>query len=131
MAVLAHIEGGIAVARFELDGQGLRIGRSSENDIVVEDALVSKAHAVVEPCPGDSEAQAWQVRDLDSTNHTWLNGARVDTQVLQHNDEIVVGMCELRFLDESQALEATQEVRKSWIPGVYYTRPKSDGGKQD
>lgn len=124
MAVLAHMEGGIAVARFELGPQGLRIGRSPDNDVVVDDALVSKAHAVVEACSGDSEA--WQVRDLDSTNHTWLNGSQVATQVLQHNDEIVVGMCELRFLDESQALEATQEVRKSWIPGLYYTRPKKE-----
>ena len=130
MAVVAHMEGGIAVARFELGPQGLSIGRSPDNDVVVDDPLVSKAHAVVESCE-QGDAPGWQVRDLDSTNHTWVNGTRVATQILQHNDEIVVGMCELRFLDESQALEATQEVRKSWIPGVYYTRPKDEDKPQE
>lgn len=131
MAVLAHMEGGVAVARFELGSQGVRIGRAPDNDVVVDDPLVSKAHAVVEPAPGDNNAPGWQLRDLESTNHTWLNGNRVSCEMLQHNDEIVVGMFELRFLDENQALEATQEVRKSWIPGVYYTRPKNEDEQQE
>jgi hypothetical protein len=51
----------------------LIVGRSRECDVVVGEETVSRVHAELRH--GDDDA--WIVRDLDSTNGTWLNGSRV------------------------------------------------------
>jgi hypothetical protein len=49
------------------------VGRSRDCDVVVGEETVSRFHAELRHDSGD----AWIVRDLDSTNGTWLNGSRV------------------------------------------------------
>jgi hypothetical protein len=49
------------------------VGRSRDCDVVVGEETVSRFHAELRHGDGDT----WTVRDLDSTNGTWLNGARV------------------------------------------------------
>ena len=49
------------------------VGRSQTCDVVVGEETVSRIHAELRHTPDD----AWLVRDLDSTNGTWLNGSRV------------------------------------------------------
>jgi pSer/pThr/pTyr-binding forkhead associated (FHA) protein len=49
------------------------VGRSRDCDVVVGEETVSRHHAELRHGDGDT----WTVRDLDSTNGTWLNGARV------------------------------------------------------
>src|SRR5437773_538016 len=50
----------------------LRVGRSEDADIVLADSSISRNHAEVE-----STDQGWIVRDLGSTNGTFVNGGRV------------------------------------------------------
>ncbi|RME19391.1 MAG: FHA domain-containing protein [Deltaproteobacteria bacterium] len=52
----------------------VRVGRSSENDLVVDDDTVSTRHAVL---LRDVNSTVIMVRDLGSTNGTWINGERV------------------------------------------------------
>jgi hypothetical protein len=56
----------------QLNGSGLTLGRSSVAAVVVDDVYVSDEHAQI--VPGDD---GWLVRDLGSTNGTFLNGAKV------------------------------------------------------
>jgi hypothetical protein len=49
------------------------VGRSHDCDVVVGEETVSRMHAELRHAEND----AWIVRDLDSTNGTWLNGSRV------------------------------------------------------
>jgi FHA domain-containing protein/uncharacterized protein DUF1707 len=49
------------------------VGRSHDCDVVVGEETVSRFHAELRHMDDD----AWLVRDLDSTNGTWLNGSRV------------------------------------------------------
>ena len=52
---------------------GLTIGRAAENDVVFDDALVSRRHAVVVAAGTDALA----IEDLGSTNGTYIDGKRI------------------------------------------------------
>ena len=64
------------------------IGSSNDNSIVLGgDRMVSRHHAVIERI-----GSTWVVRDLDSTNGTFVNGKRIWSEhPLQPGDEIHLG----------------------------------------
>jgi putative nucleotidyltransferase with HDIG domain len=66
----------------------LRAGRLDSLEIVLDDPSVSRRHAEVR-----SSADGWRLRDLGSTNGTFLNGGRLngDEQPLKLRDVIHVG----------------------------------------
>src|ERR1043165_2303904 len=64
--------GPLAGTRFPLAQGTTRLGRAPDNDAVINDATVSLYHLQLRR-DGDS----CRVRDLDSTNGTWLNGERI------------------------------------------------------
>jgi len=88
---LLTIEGVPPGAVYALEGTS-RIGRSDDNDIVLNDPSVSRAHAVVEVSAGRAA-----LRDLDSTNGTFLNGRRIRAEALRDGDELQLGNTRLRF----------------------------------
>ncbi|AXA96780.1 MULTISPECIES: FHA domain-containing protein [Microbacterium] len=59
-----------------LGSDALTIGRSSESGLVIRDDYTSSHHARL-LLWGDQ----WMIQDLDSTNGTWHDGARVSTPV--------------------------------------------------
>jgi Protein of unknown function (DUF3662)/FHA domain len=69
-----------------------RVGRSEESEIVLVDPSVSRQHAVVEVDAGEPF-----VRDLDSTNGTFVNGRRVKVSTLRDGDELLFGNTHMRF----------------------------------
>ncbi len=63
------------------------VGRSGHTDIVVDSTCASRHHARFE-----RDERGWAVRDLGSTNGTWVNDARVsDRHILAHGDRVQVG----------------------------------------
>src|SRR4051795_7136649 len=78
--------------RFDLFG-GLSIGRSSDADVRIEDRFASGVHARVY-----SRGPSYYVEDMNSTNGTFLNGARLDGEArLGDLDAIRIGDTEFRF----------------------------------
>jgi ABC transport system ATP-binding/permease protein len=65
------------------------IGRSTGAEFIVEAPLVSRLH-----CQITSTADALHVKDLDSTNGTFVNGKRVTTSPLREGDRLTVGRVE-------------------------------------
>src|SRR5690349_19130394 len=53
------------------DGR-IRIGRATDNDIVLSEPLVSPHHAEI-----TRRSDVVMIEDLDSVNGTWVNGQRV------------------------------------------------------
>lgn len=64
----------------------LRIGRGLDNQIVLDDLLVSRHHTELLPQQG-----GFQVRDLGSRNGTYVNGQRADVAPLGEGDLLAVG----------------------------------------
>ncbi len=65
---------------------GLQIGRSDDNDVVVRDGRVSRRHARIV-----AEGSGFSIVDLDSSNGTFVNGARVRRARLAAGTSIGLG----------------------------------------
>jgi hypothetical protein len=71
----------------------IRLGRDRTNDIVLEDKLVSRRHAVIQKI-----GEEYFLEDLGSTNGTLLNGQRVPPRSyvrLSLKDTLLIGRTEL------------------------------------
>ncbi|MEJ2060899.1 MAG: FHA domain-containing protein [Gammaproteobacteria bacterium] len=125
MALLALIKDNVAIAKFPLEQGTFRIGRLPENDLQIDDELVSAHHAVIEMqrAPEGQGGYIYHIRDEDSTNSTFVNGAPISRAKLNHNDLIRIGLHSFKFFDDgTPEFEKTRRLKKSWIPGVFYTR---------
>jgi hypothetical protein len=90
--VLRMVRGLPLDAIYEVRG-AVTIGRSKANDIVIADPRVSRQHARIE-----RGARGSVLIDLESTNGTTLNGARINGRVaLRPGNVITLGNTELRF----------------------------------
>ena len=75
-----------------LEKSTTRIGRSPAADICLEDASVSRRHAIIL-----REGEEVRVLDDRSLNGVWVNGERVTTRVLADGDKLTIGRNELTF----------------------------------
>ena len=73
-----------------LPSDRLTIGREHDNDVVLDEGGVSRYHAVVERRGG-----SWTVRDLNSSNGTWVGPARVSRTVLSDGESFRIGTASL------------------------------------
>lgn len=69
------------------------IGRDPANTIVLDSDSVSRRHAVIEVCESGRV-----LRDLDSTNGTYLNDIQIRSAILANGDQIKVGDTILKYL---------------------------------
>ena len=78
---------GRELGTYQLEEKGLTIGRDpSQVQIVVQESIVSKVHALVLP-----EKERVVVVDRGSTNGTYLRGERIEKGVLQSGDSFTLG----------------------------------------
>ena len=71
------------------------VGRHPSNEIRLNDREISKQHAVFE-----ERGNEWFIRDLQSSNGTYVNNRRVREAQLKHGDELLLGSMRLSFLIE-------------------------------
>jgi pSer/pThr/pTyr-binding forkhead associated (FHA) protein len=77
---------------FRILAGGVRtIGRATGADFIVDAPLVSRVHCRLTALPGGD----LEVRDLQSTNGTFVNDQRVDAARLASGDRLRVGRVEL------------------------------------
>ena len=87
----------IRVERVELPGGRATIGR--EGDIAIDDAFLGELHAELIP-----HHDGLRIRDLETTNGTFVNDRRIRDEVLRVGDVVMVGQQRLWF---RHALAAT------------------------
>jgi hypothetical protein len=77
---------------------GVTVGRTSNNDVVVPDASVSRFHAVLDH---HAASGLWSIVDVDSSNGVFVRGERLKPNapfLLGEDDALVLGSVPLRFL---------------------------------
>jgi ABC transport system ATP-binding/permease protein len=72
----------------------IKIGRNTDNDIVINDVLASRHHATLIPGPNGTE-----IRDNRSINGTFVNGSRIESALLNDGDTVTIGNVDLLFRD--------------------------------
>jgi pSer/pThr/pTyr-binding forkhead associated (FHA) protein len=126
MANIVQIHEGVAIKKFPLKSESLRIGRDPQSGIFIDDKVVSQSHALVEAVETSSDegrSIAYFIEDLGSTNGTFVNDKKITRRKLDNEDIIRIGWNIFKFVDEAQQKsEKTVKIHKSWIPGVYYTK---------
>lgn len=109
MAVLVQIANGAPGIRYALDKPRIRIGRSLENDITLNDSFVSKRHAVIDVKTLSllDDTHEYYLEDLGSTNATYVNKAKIARTRLRHRDIVRIGSNVFRFLDDQPSMSTT------------------------
>ena len=105
-------------------GRLATIGRSTDNDIVIQDVLASRHHAFLTQTPLGTE-----IRDAHSVNGTFVNGVRVGSAVLTEGDVVTIGNVDLVFTHDTlvRRTEAATRTGGLEVNSVCFT---VDRGKQ-
>ena len=129
MARLVKVQNGEILEEFPLNKGNLTIGRALDNDVVLHDETVSSHHAIISltDSPQSGASAEYQVKDLKSTNKTFVNDKEISERKLNDKDVVRVGLSYFEFVNDHDAedqadFSKTTKLHKSWIPGVYYTK---------
>lgn len=94
-SALCVVTRGVGDARtLRIGDDPIHVGRGADNDLVLSDAAASVRHCRLEP-----SAEGLLVRDLGSSNGTFVNGVRIDRAVVSSGSVIKIGRTELRVLE--------------------------------
>jgi DNA-binding NtrC family response regulator len=106
----------------QLPVAGLRIGALPDNDLILTDSFVSSFHAQL-----FMRGERLIVRDLDSTNGTFVNDVRVVEAEVPLGGIVRIGKLELSIehRDEVNDLPALSNDRGPWHCGELHTADKS------
>ena len=123
MAMVIQTVDGVVANKFEIGQSGLKFGRTSVNQVQIDDLAVSNEHAQIISENNDKGEEIYFLVDLGSTNGSFVNEEKITKQQLHHKDSVRIGVNVFTFVDESKVdIEKTSEIKKSWIPGVYYSK---------
>ena len=92
----------------------LRIGRAPDNDLVLDDLLVSRYHAELRQLPDGG----YEIADLGSQNGTFVNGRQASARPIADSDTIGIGHSTFRltggrlqqFVDDGEVTVAAREL---------------------
>ena len=85
---------------FVISGDVIRIGKVDENDLVLPEETVSRVH-----CEILRDAKGHLLRDLHSTNGTFLDGAEIREAYIRAGSVITVGTIQLKFQPFEERIE--------------------------
>ena len=81
---------------FQINSGLVKIGRATDNDIILEDHKASRYHAEIK-----RQDDKFILFDKGSKNGTRVNGVLIKTRPLSNNDKIVIGGFTIAFMNES------------------------------
>jgi pSer/pThr/pTyr-binding forkhead associated (FHA) protein len=112
MAKLSVMFGSSTESEHNLDKPEIRIGRSADCDIVVDNLGISRTH-----CTIVQEGADFVVVDGGSNNGTFVGGKRITRHILKHGDKIILGKHSLVFDANGQAAGGPANKKKAAMGG--------------
>ncbi len=107
-----------------LTGGRVRVGRGSDNELILADVSVSRYHAEIL-----REGEGWWVHDLRSTNGVDVNGVPVEKASLRPGDLLGIGSFEIRVEAEevrSVKPKPAEDEREEGFGNATIIRPLAD-----
>lgn len=98
------------IERVVTEKKRVSIGRTKDNDIVLENRGVSRKHAQIE-----FNADAAVIIDNESLNGTFVNNRRVAEELLRDNDVITIGKYALEFHNEADRPDPANQMDGTMI----------------
>jgi len=92
-ALVVRSGGGMAGQSFQPQEGRTLIGRSPDCEVFLDDVTVSRRHAELM-----RDGDTFTIRDLGSLNGTYVNRRRIESAVLEDDDEVQIGKYRLTFL---------------------------------
>jgi pSer/pThr/pTyr-binding forkhead associated (FHA) protein len=107
------------IGRWEMDRPRLRVGRTPDNDIVIDNLAVSRLHALIEEEKGD-----YFIKDCDSLNGTEVNGHRISgRQRLFDGDEVSIAKHTILFrVPSGHAVVENEETKAGFDQTMIFSR---------
>jgi pSer/pThr/pTyr-binding forkhead associated (FHA) protein len=105
-ASVAILEGYAAGMEYPIKKTYAVIGRSRYAAVPLKDPLVSRRHAAIM-----FHENAFILKDLDSTNGTYMEGAYIRQRKLSHGDKFRIGNTVLQFILQDGSRGRTYEIR--------------------
>jgi len=93
------------VERVVSEKKRISIGRTSDNDVVLENRGVSRRHAQIE-----FNGNAAVIIDNESLNGTFVNNRKITEEILRDNDTITVGKYSLTYHSEASHEQSPSEL---------------------
>ena len=91
----------------------IRVGKAGENDLVITDETVSRVHFEIVRDP-----KGYLLRDLRSTNGTFLDGAEIKEAYIRAGSVIAAGAAELKFTPFEERIEILPSEKEQLGPMV-------------
>ena len=88
-----------------MNREEVSIGREPSNEISVLDSSVSRRHCLIR-----KEGEGFQIRDLESSNGTFVNGVPLKERTLENADQIQIGSSVLVFFTSDSTSENSGSV---------------------
>lgn len=92
---------------FNLSGKMVQIGRKKDNDLILEEATVSRNHAQIRLIRGK-----YVIFDLGSTGGTLVNGQQIEKSILSPGDIITLSGVTLIYGEEENATTANETTNR-------------------
>jgi len=87
----------------------MTVGSGTGNDVLLSDPTISRRHLVIEP-----RAEGVILRDLGSTNGSFVQGARFQELTLGFGTEVTIGQTVLKYVPQEEALELAPSDEESY-----------------
>ena len=101
------------IGEYLVHKQSMTIGRNPDNDVCIDDTVVSSYHARIV-----TQGENSYVYDLNSTNGTFVNSRPVKRdRILKHGDVITITKYQIKYTVEgtlSEPAEVMSGQRKTW-----------------
>jgi transcriptional regulator with GAF, ATPase, and Fis domain len=105
---LVVLKGAQRGKEFVISGDAIRIGKVEGNEVVLPEETVSRVH-----CEIIRDAKGHLLRDLHSTNGTFLDGAEIREAYIRAGAVITVGTVQLKFQPYEERIEILPSEKES------------------